>query len=123
MKLPTHRPPSHPGVILLEEFLDAYDPPVTQVQAAKRLGWSFLRLNQLINEKRGVSAENALDLAALTGTSAAFWLNLQNAYDLWHADQYRKRKGTATSKPPGKTTGASHHRPQRDRLQPRTSHL
>lgn len=99
MKLPTHRPPCHPGEILFEEFLNAYDPPVTQVEAAKRLGWSFVRLNQLINEKRGVSAENALDLAALTGTSAAFWLNLQNAYDLWHADQYRKRKGTNKIKP------------------------
>ena len=83
--LPTHRPPTHPGEILLEEFLNAYDPPITQVEASKRLGWSFVRLNQLINAKRGVTAENAVDLSTLTGTSAEFWMNLQAAYDLWHA--------------------------------------
>ena len=101
--IPTYRPPTHPGEVLLEEFLNAYDPPITQVDAAKRLGWSFVRLNQLINGKRGVTAESALDLAALTGTSAAFWLNLQNAYDLWQVNEYRKRKGTTKVRPLKKT--------------------
>ena len=81
--------PIHPGEILLEEFLKSYDPPVSQTEAAERLGWSFVRLNQLINGKRGVTAENAVELGALTGTSATFWMNLQQRYDLWHAERRR----------------------------------
>ena len=44
--------PIHPGEILLEEFLKAYDPQVSQTEAADRLGWSFVRLNQLTSRKR-----------------------------------------------------------------------
>ena len=85
--------PIHPGEILLEEFLKSYDPPVSQTEAAERLGWSFVRVNQLINGKRRVTAENAVELGALTGTSATFWMNLQQRYDLWHAERRRERRG------------------------------
>jgi addiction module HigA family antidote len=95
--------PIHPGEILLEEFLKAYDPPVSQTKAAERLGWSFVRLNQLINRKRGVTAENAVELAALTGTSATFWMNLQQRYDLWHAELQHERRGAPKIRPFRKT--------------------
>lgn len=95
--------PIHPGEILLEEFLKAYAPPVSQTEAAERLGWSFVRLNQLINQKRGVTAENAVDLAALTGTSSMFWMNLQQRYDLWHAERQRERRGVPKIRPLKKT--------------------
>jgi addiction module HigA family antidote len=91
--MPTHRQPTHPGEFLLEDFLKASTPPITQVDAAARLGWTFVRLNQFVNGKRGVSAENALDLSALTGTTPEFWLNAQATYDLWKARRARDKRG------------------------------
>src|ERR1700674_1015390 len=82
-RLPTHRPPTHPGEMLLEEFLKPSD--ITQDEAASRLGGPFQRLNTLVKGKRGVTADTALRLAALTGMDAGFWMGLQADYDLWHA--------------------------------------
>lgn len=84
--------PIHPGEILLEEFLNHYDPPVTQVEAATRMHIPPVRLNQLIRGNRGITPDTALRLADLTGTSPEFWLNLQNRYDLWHAQQERAER-------------------------------
>jgi addiction module HigA family antidote len=84
--------PIHPGEILLEEFLKNYDPPVSQVDAAARMHIPTVRLNQLIRGNRGVTPDTALRLADLTGTTAEFWLNLQNRYDLWHAQQARAER-------------------------------
>jgi addiction module HigA family antidote len=81
--------PIHPGEILLEEFLEQYDPPISQVDAADRMHIPKVRLNQLIRGNRGVTPDTALRLADLTGTSAEFWMNLQCRYDLWHAQQAR----------------------------------
>ena len=81
--LPTHRPPTHPGEILLEEFLKPLG--VTQADAAARLRVPFQRLNAVVRGRRAVSADTALRLAAFTGMDATFWLGLQADYDLWHA--------------------------------------
>ena len=75
--------PTHPGEILLEEFLKPL--ALTQVEAAERMGVSQNRLNELIRGKRGVTADTALRLAKLLKTTPEFWLNLQNAYDLFEA--------------------------------------
>lgn len=80
--LPTHRAPTHPGEMLLEEFLKPLG--VSQVDAAARMGVRFQRLNSIINGRRGVSADTALRLQALTGMEARFWMGLQADYDLWH---------------------------------------
>ena len=53
------------------------------------------RLNELVRGKRGVTAETALRLSVLLGTSPEFWLNLQMTYDLWHAYQLERRRGAA----------------------------
>lgn len=82
-RLPTHRPPTHPGEMLLEEFLKPLD--ITQTAFALRLGVSFQRLNEVINGKRSVTPDTALRLARVTGMSADFWLGLQQDWDLWHA--------------------------------------
>ncbi len=82
-RLPTHRPPTHPGEMLLEEFLKPLG--LTQSAFAVRLGVSFPRLNEIINAKRGVTPDTALRLARVTGMSADFWLGLQQDWDLWHA--------------------------------------
>ena len=82
-RLPTHRPPTHPGEMLLEEFLKPLG--ITQTAFARQLGVSFPRLNEIINEKRSVTTDTALRLARVTGMSAEFWLGLQQDWDLWHA--------------------------------------
>ncbi len=79
--------PFHPGEILLEEFLRPAG--ITQVAFSKKVGWTKARLNELINGKRGVTAEAALDLSKALGTSAKLWMNLQATYDLAQA---RKKK-------------------------------
>ena len=82
-RLPTHRPPTHPGEMLLEEFLKPLG--ITQSAFAVRLGVSFPRLNEVINGRRSVTPDTALRLARVTGMSAEFWLGLQQDWDLWHA--------------------------------------
>jgi addiction module HigA family antidote len=77
------RAPTHPGEMLLEEFLKPLG--MSQADAARKVRVSSNRLNELIRKKRGVTAETALRLADLLGTSPEFWLNLQTTWDLWHA--------------------------------------
>ena len=84
-RLPTRRPPTHPGEMLLEEFLKPLG--ITQSAFAARLGVSFPRLNEVINGKRSVTPDTALRLARVTGMSADFWLGLQQDWDLWHAER------------------------------------
>lgn len=81
--MPKHRAPTHAGEVLLEEFLKPLK--LTQVEAAVKMGISQNRLNELIRGKRGVTADTALRLAKLLKTTPEFWLNLQNAYDLYEA--------------------------------------
>ncbi len=87
------RPPTHPGEMLLEEFLRPLG--ITQALAARRMGVSTNRLNELVRGKRGVTAETALRLSELLGTSPEFWLNLQTSWDLWHAYQAGRRHRAA----------------------------
>ena len=82
-RLPTHRPPTHPGEMLLEEFLKPLG--ISQSTFAIRLGVSFPRLNEVIRGKRAVTPDTALRLARVLGMSADFWLGLQQDWDLWHA--------------------------------------
>jgi len=81
--LKMERPPTHPGEMLLEEFLKPRG--ISQSDFAKHLDVSFPRLNDLIHARRGVTVDTALKLAAALGTSPELWLNLQQAWDLWHA--------------------------------------
>jgi antitoxin HigA-1 len=85
--LPTHRPPTHPGEMLLKEFLEPLG--VSQVEAAGRMNIPFQRLNAIVKGRRGVSADTALLLEALTGWDAQIWLTLQSKWDLWHAMKAR----------------------------------
>ncbi|MDO8501107.1 MAG: HigA family addiction module antitoxin [Gemmatimonadaceae bacterium] len=81
-RLPTNRPPTHPGEMLLEEFLKPLG--ISQSAFAIRLGVSFPRLNEIIRQKRSVTPDTALRFAQVTGMSADFWLGLQLDWDLWH---------------------------------------
>jgi addiction module HigA family antidote len=77
---PKHRVPTHPGEILLEEFLRPLGQ--TQVALAAHIGVPVQRVNELVRGKRGVTPETAWLLSQALGTSPEFWLNLQAAYDL-----------------------------------------
>ena len=79
--------PFHPGVILLEEFLQPSK--ITQAAFAGKIGWTKARLNEFIRGKRGVTADAALDLASTLGTSARLWMNLQATWDLARAEKRR----------------------------------
>ncbi len=86
--IPENRPPTPPGEILLEEFLKPLG--MTQVAAAKQLDVPLNRLNELVRGKRGVTADTALRLAKLLGTSPEFWMNLQSKSDLYAAKTRRE---------------------------------
>jgi len=83
MRIPTNRPPTHPGEMLLEEFL--FPLGLTQSELAKRIGVSYPRINELIYAKRGMTPDTALRLERLFGMEAQFWLNLQLSWDLYYA--------------------------------------
>ena len=83
VRTPTHGPPTHPGEMLLEEFLEPLD--MTQRELAEKIGVSYPRVNELVHGKRGVTPDTALRLERLFGMEAQFWLNLQLAWDLYHA--------------------------------------
>jgi addiction module HigA family antidote len=78
--LPENRIPTHPGEILLEEFLVPMN--VSQVAFAAHIGVPTQRVNEIVRGKRGVTPETAWLFAEALGTSPEFWLNLQSNYDL-----------------------------------------
>lgn len=83
--VPKQRAPTPPGEILLEEFLKPLG--MSQVMAARRMALPVTRVNDVVRGKRAVSADTALRLAQLFGTSPEFWMNLQAATDLYLASQ------------------------------------
>lgn len=85
VRILTNRPPTHPGEILLEEFLDPMQ--ITQRELADAIHVPYQRINELVNQKRGVTPNTALRLARFFGVSAYFWLNLQVRWDLYKAEQ------------------------------------
>ncbi|MGH7927392.1 MAG: HigA family addiction module antitoxin [Candidatus Binatia bacterium] len=96
-RLPTRRPPTHPGEMLLEEFLKPLG--ISQSAFAVRLGISFPRLNEIIKGKRSVTPDTALRLAQVLGMSADFWLGLQQDWELWHALRSKKAAAIARLEP------------------------
>jgi addiction module HigA family antidote len=86
--LPENRIPTHPGEILLEEFLIPLE--MTQVAFAEHIGVPVQRVNEIVRGKRGVTPESAWLFAQAFGTSPEFWLNLQTNYDLALARPKRK---------------------------------
>jgi len=82
-RLPKNRRPTHPGDVFLNEFLVPLG--ITQREAATRLHISYPRMNEIVNGKRAVTPDTALRLARFTDTEPEFWLNLQQAVDLWDA--------------------------------------
>lgn len=80
VRIPTHRDATHPGEVLLKDFLEPMD--LTQKALADAIGVPFQRINEIISGKRGVTPSTALRLAAFFGNSPGFGLNLQMRVDL-----------------------------------------
>ncbi|MBI5715959.1 MAG: HigA family addiction module antidote protein [Chloroflexi bacterium] len=76
----TKLPPVHPGEVLLEDFIKPLE--LTPYRVARDIGVAPLRINQIVNGKRAVTADTALRLACYFGTSAQIWMRLQSQYDL-----------------------------------------
>ncbi len=83
VRIPTNRPPTHPGRMLLEEFLEPMG--ITQRQLADAIHVPYQRINEVIRARRGITPATALRLAKFFGMSPDFWLNMQLRWDLYHA--------------------------------------
>jgi addiction module HigA family antidote len=83
VRVPRHRQPTHPGEMLLEEFLKPMD--LTQRDLAAGIHVPYQRVNEIVNGKRGITPSTALRLAKYFGNSEGFWMNLQLRWDLYHA--------------------------------------
>mgnify|MGYP001801732491 CR=1 FL=1 len=85
IRIPTHRLPTHPGEMLLEEFLIPME--ITQRTLAEAIQVPYQRINEVVNGRRGITPSTALRLAKYFGLSADFWMNLQLRWDLYHTQQ------------------------------------
>lgn len=85
VRVPTRRPPTHPGAMLLEEFLQPLG--ITQKELAEHIHVPYQRINEIINGRRGVTPSTALRLAKFFNMSADFWMNMQLRWDLYLAQQ------------------------------------
>lgn len=83
VRIPTHGPPSHPGEMLLEEFLNPMG--LSQRDLAEGIRVPYQRVNELVNARRGITPATALRLAKYFGTTPDLWMNLQLRWDLYHA--------------------------------------
>lgn len=85
IRVPTDRTPTHPGEMLVEEFLKPMD--LTQRELAEAIHVPYQRVNEIVNGKRGMTPSTALRLEKYLGMSASFWLNLQLRWDLYFAQR------------------------------------
>ena len=89
-RIPTNRPPIHPGEILLEEFLKPAN--ITQVELAEAIDVSVQRVNEIVKGRRDITPSTALRLSRFFRTTPEVWMNLQLRVDLWKAMQKEGRE-------------------------------
>jgi len=90
VRVPTHRQPTHPGEVLLEEFLKPIS--LSQRDLADGIRVPYQRVNEIVNGRRGITPATALRLAKFFGNSEGFWMNLQLRWDLYQAKKSEKRE-------------------------------
>jgi addiction module HigA family antidote len=90
IRVPTHREPTHPGEMLLEEFLVPMG--VTQRELSKAIHVPYQRINEIVNKKRGITPSTALRLSKFFGVSEDFWVNLQLRLDLYRAKKVEAKE-------------------------------
>jgi addiction module HigA family antidote len=89
IRVPSNRTPTHPGEMLLEEFLVPMG--ITQRELARSIHVPYQRINDLVNGRRGVTPSSALRLAKFFGNTADFWMNLQLRWDLYFAQRAERK--------------------------------
>ncbi|MBL8098575.1 MAG: HigA family addiction module antidote protein [Anaerolineales bacterium] len=85
VRVPTNRIPTHPGEMLLEEFLVPME--ISQRDLADNIHVPYQRVNEIVNGRRGITPSTALRLAKFFDMSPDFWMNLQLRWDLYFAQQ------------------------------------
>ncbi len=90
VRVPTHRQPTHPGEMLIEEFLNPMG--ITQKNLADSIHVPYQRVNEIINGKRGITPSTALRLAKYFGVSEDFWMNLQLRCDLYKTKKTEEKE-------------------------------
>ena len=85
VRIPTHRSPTHPGEMLLEEFLNPMG--LTQRELADAIHVPYQRVNDIVNGRRSITPSTALRLAKYFNMSADFWMNVQLRWDMYFAQQ------------------------------------
>lgn len=85
VRIPTHRAPTHPGEMLIEEFLKPMG--LTQRELADAIHVPYQRVNEIINGRRGMTPSTALRLSKFFGMTPDFWMNLQLRWDLYFAQK------------------------------------
>lgn len=90
IRVPKYRAPTHPGEMLQEEFL--LPMALTQRELATAIHVPYQRINEIVNGKRGITPSTALRLGKFFGMTAAFWMNLQLRWDLYHAQQSEQQE-------------------------------
>ncbi len=85
VRIPTDREPTHPGEVLLEEFLVPLG--LAQRELAEAIHVPYQRVNEIVRGRRGITPSTALRLARYLGSSASFWMNLQLRWDLRRAQR------------------------------------
>ncbi|MEH2349080.1 MAG: HigA family addiction module antitoxin [Nostoc sp.] len=90
MRVPKHRSPSHPGEILLKEFLEPME--ISQRELADAIHVPYQRINEVVNQKRGITPSTAVRLSKFFGNSSEFWLNLQQNWEVYHVLKEEKEE-------------------------------
>ncbi len=89
IRVPALRTPTHPGEMLLEEFLNPMG--LTQRDLADGIQVPYQRINDIVNGRRGITPSTALRLSRFFGTSVDFWMNLQLRWDLYFAKKKEEK--------------------------------
>ena len=89
VRVPINRIPTHPGEMLLEEFLTPMG--ISQKDLADSIEVPYQRINEIVNGRRGITPSTALRLAKFFNMSADFWMNLQLRWDLYFARQHENK--------------------------------
>jgi addiction module HigA family antidote len=97
LSIPTHRRPTHPGSILLREFLEPLG--ITQSAFAKHIGVTNARLSEIVHGKRPVTMDSALRFERALGFSAESWMRMQLTVDMYDAVHGRAGRATARIRP------------------------
>jgi len=90
VRIPKFREPTHPGKMLMEDFLIPMS--ITQRDLAKAIHVPYQRINEIINGRRGITPSTALRLAKFFNMSEGFWMNLQLRWDLYRAKRLEEEK-------------------------------